>query len=289
MQTPTQTFKFSIHQNTDLKLKLVDKKDFCTIDTIGRKISRVTLVKANGEPFSVETFRGSCGCGRDHYCISEVEKYINYEFTGFGTNEKIKNFPNRKIFKYELEKKPTYLDYVTVTGPDAHKLLYSELQIGQSSIVRAYPEKNGIIRLLDTITEPIPIDECIYHEFIFEYMMEDNNNDIKFEFHTNTQCENIYPVREKGYYVKHTWMIRKYDNDGFGLFRIYMGMGSCLYHSDGLSLLHSRTQYIYFYDTQIPTNDLSLQELIEWLNNNWLDVYDGKPTDVPVYNVKYFS
>lgn len=285
MQTPT--FKFTIHQNTDLKFKLVDKKDFCTIDNIDRKISCVALVKANGEPFSIESFQGSCGCGRDHYCISEVEKYIKYEFEGFGTYEKIKNFPNRKTFKYELEKKPTYLDYITVTGPDAHKLLYLELQVGGSCIVRAFPEKDGIIKLLDTVSEVIPIDECKWHEFIFEYVMEDNSNDIKFEFHTNS--ENKYPIREKGDNVRHTWMIRKYVNDGFELFRIYMGMGTSMYYSDGLSLLHNTTQYIYFYDTPLPTHELSLQELVEWLNNNWVDVFDRKPTDSPVYNVKYLS
>jgi hypothetical protein len=205
--------------------------------------------------------KGPCGCHSPGTDVSKIWKYIKskYERSEYGNDDEYNKKLEVDEIEFEIEKKPTRMDYIILKGADSNKVKRVVLELDGNPITSDTPyESNGELRcdIFGTITDTIPLDKTSLTKLKLYFKVQENKKDltdIHFEF--PKQIENRI-LEDKEVY---NWIYKSFNR--LEAFQIYENRMERTYpDDDGLP-------YIYFYDTELPTRCINTTELVNILND----------------------
>lgn len=218
-----------------------------------KKDTKHTFKIINSKPYlSLENIPKKIFKAHIESTCGDIMDYIDYE----PLQNSFESTDGTYRRRYRIDSFEERMDSVTVSP----NVLLIELEIGNCVINSGCPDEQGKVMLLDPITEAIPLHELYRHE-VYLNMLVSNSEKPRWTFPKPVE----HPKRKHGLDIPHTWLYLR--NREINVFRILQGLGGTRYYQ-------KQFPTVCFYETNVPTDELTLEELVKWLNQ----YYIGAPT-----------
>ena len=236
--------------------KLVNKTDYLIIDNIG-KICYADIVTVDGQYIPYKTL--SLNLNSPTY-----DRYNYPHFRQIVPLSQIISHKYKCTYSYRLSNVSMRMDYISVVGLDAGKLIKFTLVIdNQDTLIRYPPFDNGKIIMFPNITDPIPL---LQHNIQLNCQFSDHPSDVGFVINEPISTTNvIYHNNNKDYLTYH-WLYLT-DLGDIGSLVIFNG-GASVRVIDSYWPSNVNLSQIYFHDITIPNQALTIDELIDWVNQH---------------------
>jgi hypothetical protein len=273
------TMKSACHYVKNTKkegnFRIIDKKPYLTMKGNGDKICYAKLVTEDGNPIGYYT--DGCPCCAPH-ATYVYSFYLYFKETYIDPIDPIDpiDYTTLKKYRFVLPHQRTRLDSVTVTGKDLNHVRKVTLEIGTNRIAWGLPDINGKVTLMSAITDALPLDIMMYHEtiLIVDHDLVDGDPEIQFVFPEkidHMEYENNGKVLHEWYY---------YHDGGISDFWMWCGMS---FVKEG----HAHFPHLFFKDDAPIPEKLTLDDLVDWLNQYSVKMFVPFPLTGDTYGCQY--